>query len=375
MKTVMRRIAGIHTVLIIVIAALACFMFSGRAEAQSKSARVTQVIQDVKLLPSNAAPRPASVNDDVREGTAIRTGQDSRTELTFTDRTLTRLGANSVFSFNTGTKTFDLGQGSILMQVPPDGSTAKVKTAAITAAITGGTALFGVGPPIKFMVLEGTGTFYPPGYPDGITLHGGEMMTLTADGQLIGPTGFDLKTVLETAELLLPPFTELANLWLIWQVITWQEADETNGFKHAYKDPTETDTLDQSAAASAPSPTVTPTPTPTGTPMALKFGPPPTISSPVPYVINNTTVINTDPTITTNGVTDSGTIYRDPATDGPRATWMFGSTSAFDTTSGFASGPDSGNMDNMAVFKFTSLQIMGNPTVNPRGDDLSEISA
>ncbi len=39
-----------------------------------KEAKVTQVIQDVRVLPSNASPRPAAVNDDVRHGTAVQTG-------------------------------------------------------------------------------------------------------------------------------------------------------------------------------------------------------------------------------------------------------------------------------------------------------------
>src|SRR4029077_12794741 len=56
-----------------------------------EQARVTQVINDVKLLPNQAAPRPAAVNDEVKHGTAVRTGADSRTELTFADLTITRL--------------------------------------------------------------------------------------------------------------------------------------------------------------------------------------------------------------------------------------------------------------------------------------------
>ena len=42
--------------------------------AQLKQAHVTQVIQDVKIVPGQAAPRPAIVNDEVREGNAVRTG-------------------------------------------------------------------------------------------------------------------------------------------------------------------------------------------------------------------------------------------------------------------------------------------------------------
>ncbi|PYI40525.1 MAG: hypothetical protein DMC57_10015 [Verrucomicrobia bacterium] len=63
--------------------------------AQLKEAQVTQVVKDVKLLPTGAAARPASVSDEVREGTAVRTGVDSRSELKFSDQTLARLGAKT----------------------------------------------------------------------------------------------------------------------------------------------------------------------------------------------------------------------------------------------------------------------------------------
>ena len=288
------------------------------ASAAVGSAKVTQVIQDVKLLPSNATPRPAAINDDVREGTAVRTGQDSRTELTFTDKTLTRLGSNSVFSFNTTTRTFDLGQGAVLMQVPPNGSTVKVKTAAVTAAITGGTALFGNGPPVKFMVLEGTGTFYPNGHPEeAITLHGGEMITFTPDGHMVGPRTFDVKAVLETSELIVD-FPELANLSLILQVIDGQQ---TLAFAEATPKPKDpNDTVDQANAAQSQSP---------GPTVVSKFGSPSTITSPNPYQITSGTQIQTDPTITTNGVTDHGKIYQGQGTDGPFSAYAFGSTSIF----------------------------------------------
>ena len=46
--------------------------------SDKKDARVTQVIKDVHLLGSKSAPRPATVNDSVGEGTAVRTGGDSR---------------------------------------------------------------------------------------------------------------------------------------------------------------------------------------------------------------------------------------------------------------------------------------------------------
>ena len=64
-----------------------------------KEAQVTQVMQDVRVLPSNAAPRPASVKDRIHQDEAVRTGVQSRAELTFTDMTITRLGSQTIFSF------------------------------------------------------------------------------------------------------------------------------------------------------------------------------------------------------------------------------------------------------------------------------------
>src|SRR4029434_5727 len=106
-------------------------------------------------------------------------------------------------------------------------------------------------------------------------------------------------------------------------------------------------------------PPPTPTVSPSGTP--TKFGTPSTITSPNPYVITSGTVISTDPSITTNGLTDFGKIYRGRSIDGPVSAWAFGSTSAFDT----ASGVDDLIVDSSgAAFKFTALQLNGDPTVD-----------
>ena len=102
-----------------------------------KEAKVTQVIQDVKVLPSNAAPRPATVNDNVRQGTAVQTGVQSRSELTFKDQTITRLGEKTIFSVGEGARTIDLGSGQFLLYVPKKSGGAKVKMGPVTAAITG----------------------------------------------------------------------------------------------------------------------------------------------------------------------------------------------------------------------------------------------
>ena len=102
-----------------------------------KEAKVTQVIQDVRVIPSNAAARPAAVNDSVRQGTAVQTGVQSRSELTFKNQTITRLGEKTIFSVGEGARTIDVGSGQFLLYTPKKAGGVKVKTGPVTAAITG----------------------------------------------------------------------------------------------------------------------------------------------------------------------------------------------------------------------------------------------
>jgi hypothetical protein len=126
---------------ILTIAALAFALGSGLSNEVSadelKEAKVTQVIQDVRVLPSNASPRLVAVNDNVRQGTAVQTGVQSRSELTFKDQTITRLGEKTIFSVGEGPRTIDLGSGQFLLYAPKKAGGAKVKAGPVTAAITG----------------------------------------------------------------------------------------------------------------------------------------------------------------------------------------------------------------------------------------------
>jgi FecR protein len=136
-----KRTMHIKSRFILTIAPLAFALASGLPNEVSadelKEAQVTQVIQDVRVLPSNASARPAAVNDNVRQGTAVQTGVQSRSELTFKDQTITRLGEKTIFSVGEGSRTIDLGSGQFLLCVPKKAGGVKVKTGPVTAAITG----------------------------------------------------------------------------------------------------------------------------------------------------------------------------------------------------------------------------------------------
>src|SRR2546423_10330621 len=110
--------------------------------AGSKQARVTQIIREVKLLPTDAAAREAALNDKVSEDTGVRTGGESRSELTFPDLTITRLGANTIFSFNKSGRTANVDSGSILLRVPKDSGGGTIRSSAVQVALTGRTVDF-----------------------------------------------------------------------------------------------------------------------------------------------------------------------------------------------------------------------------------------
>src|SRR5438876_5462352 len=296
--------------------------------AQLKEARVTQVVNDVKLLPGQAAPRPAVVNDNLRSGTAVRTGADSRTELTFTDLTLARLGANTIFSFNEGTRTLDLGSGAVLFQVPKGAGGAKITTAAVTAAVTGTTGIgeFHPGktsnaPPFsKSLCLEGTFHLY---LANGQSVELGPGKMVTTDGKSFSKVlSFDIGQLVKTSLFFTGFDKPLASLDLI---VLEEQKQLAGGFVNATtQNPLDltriVDILDQGMVAQTSIQPLIPS----------EFGPPSVITSPVPYLITSGTVITTDPTITTNGITDLGKVWRGTAIDGPLSAFIFGSTSSFD---------------------------------------------
>ena len=131
----------IQTQFILTVASLAFALASGLPNEviadELKEAKVTQVVQDVKVVPSGSASRPATVNETVTKGNAVQTGVQSRSELTFKDKTITRLGEKTIFNVGGDGRTIDMGSGQFLLYVPKKAGGAKVKMGPVTAAITG----------------------------------------------------------------------------------------------------------------------------------------------------------------------------------------------------------------------------------------------
>src|SRR5437016_6140976 len=237
--------------------------------ADQKQARVTEVIHDVRLLAGQTAARPATVNDTVREGTAVRTGTDSRAELTFLDQTLTRLGANTVFSFGAAARTYDLGSGAILMSAPKDAGTVKITTAVATCAVSGFTAILERHSNTwnKVLVLEGDGDVWLRRNPsDKRHMHSRQILVFRPDATVLPqPLEFSICGLISDG-LLVTGFKNRLPSWPLLLAECQRQRSEPPTKKLV--DPTSQDIIDQSISAR---PLQSPPPAPTIIPSDGRF--------------------------------------------------------------------------------------------------------
>jgi hypothetical protein len=191
-------------------------------------AQVTKILNRVSLVDPHSGDRPAVVRDVVKDDLGIETGAKSRSELLFQDNTLTRLGAETFFSFKTGTRDLTLEKGAMLLQVPKGLGGAKIHTAAVTAAITGTTIMMEYIPTkyIKVMVLEGSLRLSRNGlFGDSVVLTAGKMVIMRPDAKNIpDPVDVDLQHVVQSSTLVNFPGAEpLPSMPLIQAAIEQQQ--------------------------------------------------------------------------------------------------------------------------------------------------------
>jgi mannose-6-phosphate isomerase-like protein (cupin superfamily) len=189
--------------------------------AERKQARVTRVVRDVSLLAPHVAARPAHLNDDVTNGSAVHTGADSRAELTSVDLTITRVGANSIFSFDQDGRNLNVESGAILLRVPKGSGGTHIRSSALTVGITGTTVMFESRPRdySKLIVLEGSSQAWLTRHPKTkITVHAGQMVIVKPGAaHLPEPVDIDENLVLRTA-ILITKFPPLPSLDLMRSV-------------------------------------------------------------------------------------------------------------------------------------------------------------
>ena len=365
--------------------------------AAFKSAEFTKVQNDVKMLPESEQPKPAKVGDVVHGKTSVTTGPQSRAELRFDDKSITRLGSNSVFNLEQGTRTVDLKQGVLLMQVPKQLGGAKVRTASVTAAVTGTTLMVEYQPDgyVKIIVLEGEVDVFRNDKPDVFrTIHAGDMIIMKPNGQVIPePVQVDLQRLKKTSKL-----TDEAEFGRLGNEKHLLDADahQTREMRRGNLGPTNLrlpgrgpiveiqvtgrDPHELRGDIGVRGPNGGPPPEgdprrpggPGGGGGTAKFGRPPVLGGVA--VIDDETQIITDPEITTrfSGTvgTGQGKIYR-PGTDGTLGQALFKKPTIRlgDDDLGPLPAVDQRMQDAgvWAAFNFTDLHVIGSPEIMSQG--------
>jgi len=350
-------------------------------------AQITAIVKDVKTIDPGKGSRPAELKETLAGEQSVRTGIESRSELLFNDHTITRLGANTHFSFTEGTRNMSLDSGVMLLQVPKGIGGAKIQTAAVTAAVTGTTIMIEAGKDYtKLIVLEGKCCLWPKNKkvdPNSIqskfskmkhevcALAGQEIILRNGSTDVPDPVYVNLKTLESTSLLLNGQWGAQINTTPIVAAADGQGPDDYNPTNLAIVGAgTDVIIIQQQDPPGPPGTPPAGGSNPSNPPVIPpgKYGPLITITSGNPYTIGAGSAINTDPKITTNGVTDYGRIYRGNTLDGPSNTYLFGANSGvsdhgFDRIFTGKNGQLFPNYG-IAAFKFTSLTLTGMPLID-----------
>src|SRR5437870_8628112 len=197
-------------------------------------AHVTKIIDDVRVIDPAKGIHSAAINEKIKDEIGLKTGVKSRSELLFQDNTLTRIGPETSFSFKAGTRDLTLEKGTMLLQVPKGLGGAKIRTAAVTAALTGTTIMMEYSPKqyLKVLVLEGSLRLSRNGsFGDSVTLHPGKMVIMRPDAKRIPePIDVGLTQIVRTSTLVnFPGSNILSSMSLIQAAINDQARELTKG--------------------------------------------------------------------------------------------------------------------------------------------------
>jgi len=206
---------------------------TARAAAPLTESVFTEIINDAKVVTATTqAATPAKTNELFKAPDRVRTGPASRVELTAADHTITRIGANTVFTFEPTGRSIYLEKGSILFHTPAGQGGGSIKHGGASAAVLGTTiigAILGDGS-FKIMVLEGQCVVT---LRDGatLTLNAGEFVVIPPDGNSFGQgtQKFNIGELVARLSLIQGFSNPLPSLPLINDAIAQQNAAIANG--------------------------------------------------------------------------------------------------------------------------------------------------
>lgn len=209
---------------------LGVFLPALASAAPLSRATITEVVKDVKVISgATKAPKAARVRETFNTPDVLRTGAESRAEMVADDQTITRVGANTLFSFEPGQREIQLQRGSVLFHSPAGKGGGTIKTAAATAAVLGTTLIVVTTRDggFKVLVIEGRGRVRAA---SGSRSLGAGQMTFMLPGGRLGPVyTFQLSEQVAASRLVSGFRTKLASQPKIDAAIAQQNAKIAKG--------------------------------------------------------------------------------------------------------------------------------------------------
>lgn len=217
---------------LLLVALALCTALPALATLPLTESTFTEIIRVANVInATNKNVSPAQTNEIFRAPDLVRTGDGSRIEMTAPDKTVTRVGANTVFTFAPGGRDIILERGSVLFHAPKGVGGGSVNYRGTSAAVLGTTMICVVLQDGRFKVmdLEG-GVTVTLRNGISVTLHAGQMVVVTSDGDSFGVTqNFRIADVI-TRLLLVVGFDDvLSSLPLIEDAAVIQDAQIING--------------------------------------------------------------------------------------------------------------------------------------------------
>ena len=182
-------------------------------------ARITHVSKDVRLRTGGTGTEQASLGEILGAGVTVDNGAKARTELTFGNRSIVRLGANTILHLKDDSGAIDLAEGAILFRVPK-GSNGQITSGAIRVTSKGATGLLERNHDLytKLLLLEGgVRVSLPDQVGESILMEPGQILIASSKATRLPEAAyFDITRSIRTCRLLsdfppLPGQDSLAN--------------------------------------------------------------------------------------------------------------------------------------------------------------------
>ncbi|NBV86370.1 MAG: hypothetical protein EBS01_08950, partial [Verrucomicrobia bacterium] len=191
----------------------------------------TDIVNNVTVIDSVTKQESVpKVGDVLVAPNVLKTGPESRAELVAEDKTVTRVGSNTIFSVEANSRDVNLAQGSVLFNAPKGKGGGRIKSAGATASVLGTTFITSASPSGGFKVMGLEGSVQVDGSKGGSAKIGaGQLSFALPGGRITPPMNFDLKGQVGGSKLVGGFSKPLASIAKIEAAIAVQQAKIASG--------------------------------------------------------------------------------------------------------------------------------------------------